>query len=159
MYTRRRDLPAKPRTSFFLWGPRQAGKTTLLKQKYPDAYRVDLLKTDELMLYLQHPYRLREHVSHLPDDQIIIIDEIQKAPALLDEIHYLIQEKKRVFILCGSSARKVRRGHANLLGGRALKYELLGLSATEIGQDFDLKRLINTGPLPSHYDHGNHRLA
>ena len=159
MYTRKLDLPAKPRTSFFLWGPRQTGKTTLLKQKYPDAYRIDLLKTDELILYLQQPYRLREHVSHLPGDQLIIIDEIQKAPALLDEVHYLIQEENRVFILCGSSARKVRRGHANLLGGRALKYELLGLSATEVGQDFDLERLVNTGPLPSHYDHDNHHLA
>jgi len=159
MYRRQLNLPEKPKTSFFLWGPRQTGKTTLLKTKYPDSFRIDLLKTDELMLYLQQPSRLREQVTHLPLDQLIVIDEVQKAPMLLDEVHYLIQEENRHFVLCGSSARKVRRGHVNLLGGRALRYELLGLSATELGKAFDLERLINTGPLPNHYDHDNHSLA
>ena len=159
MYKRHLNLPSNPKHSFFLWGPRQTGKTTILKQKYPDALRIDLLKTDELMMYLQQPSRLREQVSPLPATQLVVIDEIQKAPALLDEVHYLIQEGNRRFVLCGSSARKMRRGHANLLGGRALRYELLGLLATEIGEGFDLVRLINTGPLPSHYDHDNRRLA
>jgi uncharacterized protein len=159
MYTRRLELPSQPGTSFFLWGPRQSGKTTLLKQIYPDAYRIDLLKTDELMALLRQPSRLRQLVTHLPAERWVVIDEIQKAPQLLDEVHYLIQEEKRSFALCGSSARKVRRGHANLLGGRALRFELLGLTALEIGPDFDLLRLLNTGPLPSHYDHADPRLA
>lgn len=159
MYRRALHLPPKPNNSFFLWGPRQSGKTTLLKQCYPEAHRIDLLKTDELMMFLQQPARLREQLTHLPSTQLIVIDEIQKAPLLLDEVHYLIQEENRPFVLCGSSARKVRRGHANLLGGRALRYELLGLSAHELGAEFDLVRLINTGPLPSHCDHENPHLA
>ena len=66
------------------------------------------------MLYHQQPSRLREQVSHFPASRLIVIDEIQKVPALLNEVHYLIQEENRQFVLCGSSARKVRRGHANL---------------------------------------------
>ena len=159
MYRRSLNLPPRPRHSFFLWGPRQTGKTTLLKQIYPDALRIDLLRTDELMMYSRRPDLLRERVAALPRGRLVVIDEIQKVPALLDEVHYLIQEEDRRFVLCGSSARKVRRGHANLLGGRALRYELLGLSATEIGKEFDLTRALNTGPLPSHYDHENPRSA
>lgn len=151
MYTRKRQLPAQPERSFFLWGPRQTGKTTLLKSVYPDALRIDLLKTDELMRYLQQPSLLREVAAAVPRERLIVIDEIQKAPVLLDEIHYLIQEYGQVFVLCGSSARKLRRGQVNLLGGRALRYELLGLVAQELGADFSLLRLLNAGPLPDHY--------
>jgi len=86
-----------------------------------------------------------------------VIDEIQKVPELLDEIHYLMQEDQRRFALCGSSARKLRRSHANLLGGRALRRELLGLSAQEIGDDFDLDRMLNHGTLPAHYLSNNPR--
>lgn len=150
-YKRMLPLPPKPTRSFFLWGPRQTGKTTLLKSLYPEALRLDLLKTDELMRYLRAPSLLREEAAALPPGTLIVIDEIQKAPLLLDEIHYLIEEHQQVFALCGSSARKVRRGHANLLGGRASRYELLGLSAIELGADFALERFINTGPLPPHY--------
>ena len=152
MYKRLLVLPKKPKQSFFLWGPRQTGKTTLLKQTYPDAYRIDLLKSDILMRYLQQPSVFREEIMALDSSQLVVIDEIQKAPVLLDEVHYLIQEQNRVFAMCGSSARKVRKGHANLLGGRAIRYELLGLSAEEIGNNFDLERMLNTGPLPNHYD-------
>lgn len=159
MYKRLLQLPENPVKSFFLWGPRQTGKTTLLKKCYPDALRIDLLKTDELIRYLKEPSVLREEVAALPSSQLIIIDEIQKAPMLLDEIHYMIEEDGRTFGLCGSSARKVRRGHANLLGGRAIRYELLGLVAEEIGPDFSLPRFLNTGPLPNHYSAKNSRLA
>ncbi|MGD9976198.1 MAG: ATP-binding protein [Desulfatirhabdiaceae bacterium] len=145
--------------SFFLWGPRQTGKTTLLKHCYPDAFRIDLLKTDELMRYIRSPSRFREEVAALPHDRLVVVDEIQKAPVLLDEIHYMIQEWQRVFVLCGSSARKVRRGHANLLGGRAIRYELLGLVAQELGDDFSIERFVKTGPLPSHYGAQNPGLA
>ena len=151
MYKRLLQLPAEPEKSFFLWGPRRTGKTTLLKALYPEALRLDLLKTDELVRYNRQPSLLRQEVAALPPHHLIVVDEIQKAPALLDEIHYMIEEWRRVFVLCGSSARKVRRGHANLLGGRALRHELLGLVAAEIGESFSLERFINTGPLPDHY--------
>ena len=159
MYKRLLQLPKHPRKSFFLWGPRQTGKTTLLKKTYPEALRIDLLKTDELMRYLKEPFLLREESSALPQSQLIVIDEIQKVPMLLDEIHYLIEEEGRKFVLCGSSARKVKRGHANLLGGRAIRYELFGLSAQEIGNDFSLAHFINAGPLPNHYSDENPRLS
>lgn len=159
MYKRLLQLPRQPQKSFFLWGPRQTGKTTLLKKIYPDALRIDLLKTDELMRYLKKPSLLREEASALPPTKLIVIDEIQKVPMLLDEIHYLIEEQGRKFVLCGSSARKVKRGHANLLGGRAIRYELLGLSAQEIGNNFSLDHLVNTGPLPNHYNDENPRLS
>jgi uncharacterized protein len=155
MYKRFLSLPKKPKQSFFLWGPRQAGKTTLLKQVYPDAYRVDLLKSDLVVRYLQDPSVFREEVMALPRTKVVVIDEIQKAPVLLDEVHYLIQEENRIFIMCGSSARKVKKGHANLLGGRAIRYELLGLSSVEIGKDFDLVHMLNAGPIPSHYINKN----
>lgn len=158
MYKRLLRLPTQPHTSFFLWGPRQTGKTTLLKAIYPDAIRIDLLKTDDLMRYLRRPALLREEARLQPAGRLIVIDEIQKAPALLDEVHFLIEEHKRVFGLCGSSARKVRRGHANLLGGRAVRYEMLGLIAQELGQAFSIERFVNTGPLPNHYDADNPRL-
>jgi uncharacterized protein len=140
-----------PDSTFFLWGPRQSGKTTLLKTRFPDAYRIDLLRTDERMRYEREPARLREEVRTLPPERRVVIDEIQKVPALLDEVHYMMQEDRRVFALCGSSARKIRRTHANLLGGRALKRELLGLSAHELGESFSLANMLNSGPLPPHY--------
>ena len=93
---------------------------------------------------------LREEVEQ-SGERFLVIDEIQKAPALLDEVHWLIENRGTVFALCGSSARKVRRGHANLLGGRALRYELHGLVSAEIGKAFDLDRAVNHGYLPRHY--------
>ena len=159
MYKRYLRLPEKPKQSFFLWGPRQTGKTTLLKACYPDALRIDLLKTDELMRYIKAPSLLREEVAALSHDRLIVVDEIQKAPVLLDEIHYMIQEWQCVFALCGSSARKVRRGHANLLGGRAIRYELFGLAEQELGADFSIEHFVNTGPLPNHYGAENPVLA
>ena len=151
MYKRSLRLPGKPKQSFFLWGARRTGKTTLLKACYPDALRIDLLKTDELMRYAQEPSLLREEVAALSPERLIVIDEIQKLPILLNEIHYMIQEWQRVFAMCGSSARKVRRGHEHLLGGRAIRYELLGLVAHELGADFSIEHFVNTGPLPDHY--------
>ncbi len=159
MFSRVLPLPKKPSQSLFLWGPRQTGKTTLLKNVYPKAFRVDLLQNDLMMRYLRAPSVFREEVMALPAGQVVVIDEVQKVPALLDEVHFMIQEKGRVFVLCGSSARKLKRGHANLLGGRALRYELLGLSRQEIGASFDLQMALNTGVLPAHYGHKNISLA
>jgi predicted AAA+ superfamily ATPase len=151
IYKRLLDLPKEPLQSFFLWGPRQTGKTTLLKQTYPDAHRVDLLRSDLAIRYLQSPSTFREEIMALPKSKTVVIDEVQKVPMLLDEVHYLIQEENRVFALCGSSARKVKRGHANLLGGRAIRYELLGLSSAEIGKEFNITHMLNFGPVPNHY--------
>ncbi len=149
MYNRLILLPKIPKRSYFLWGTRQTGKSTLLRKLYPEAHVIDLLKSDIFAIYTQKPSRLREIA---PNAALIVVDEVQKIPELLDEIHWCIENQARVFALCGSSARKLKRGHANLLGGRALRYELYGLSAAELGGDFDLLRLLNRGYLPNHYD-------
>ncbi len=151
-------LPSSPEQSFFLWGPRQTGKSFLLKQTYPEARYIDLLKTDTFLELTSRPALLREEIHALPSKQFVIIDEIQKVPMLLDEVHWLIENTGTVFGLCGSSARKVRRGHANLLGGRAIRYELYGLVAAELGAQFDLLRMINHGYLPRHYLSNSPRL-
>jgi predicted AAA+ superfamily ATPase len=152
MFMRGLQLPLAGRETFFLWGPRQTGKTTLLQQAYPDATWVDLLKADEYRRYLERPELMRQELTSRPYAGQVVIDEVQKVPAILDEVHWLHEHRKIRFALCGSSARKVRRGAANLLGGRAVRYELHGLTAAEIGKDFDLVRLLNRGYLPSLYE-------
>jgi predicted AAA+ superfamily ATPase len=151
MFTRRLQLPAPGTETFFLWGPRQTGKTTLLKAAYPDAVWIDLLKADEYRRYLQNPEVLRGELAARPAVRQVVVDEVQKVPALLDEAHWLHEHRGVHFALCGSSARKVKRGQANLLGGRAVRYELLGLTAGEIGRDFRLDRMLNHGYLPRMY--------
>jgi predicted AAA+ superfamily ATPase len=151
MLQRSLALPEPPADSFFLWGPRQVGKSSLLLKAYPRARRIDLLLTEEYLRYLQQPGLLRDELRDAPPGTLTVIDEIQKVPALLDEVHWLIERQQQVFVLCGSSARKLRRGHANLLGGRALRHELFGLVSEEIGQDLDLVRYANHGTLPRHY--------
>lgn len=155
MYHRQIKLPPPSTESFFLWGPRQTGKSTLLKHTYPEAVWVDLLKADEFRRYTQHPERLREELLAKPGCPFVVIDEIQKVPALLDEVHWLIENRQMQFALCGSSARKVKHGHANLLGGRAIRFELQGLVSEELGEDFDLNRMLNHGYIPNHYDKPN----
>ena len=151
MLRRALALPRRPEESFFLWGPRQTGKTSLLREAYPDAVWIDLLRTDDVIRYGSRPAFLREELLARPRGTLVVIDEVQKVPALLDEVHWLIENRGLVFALCGSSARKVRRGHANLLGGRAVRYELSGLVSAELGRDFDLVRALNHGFLPRHY--------
>ena len=87
----------------------------------------------------------------------MVVDEVQKVPALLDEAHWLHENQGIHFALCGSSARKLKRGHGNLLGGRALRRELYGFSAHELGDDFDLVRILNQGTLPRIYMSANPR--
>ncbi len=130
--------------TFFLWGPRQSGKSTLLKKFFSDAYWIDLLLPDVYRTYLTNPEQLIEEVT-LKEIEFVVIDEIQKIPQLLDVVHWLIENRGVNFALCGSSARKVKRGHANLLGGRGIKYELYGLSAREIADDLDIMKLLNHG--------------
>ena len=141
------------RQSAFLWGARKTGKSTYLHSHYPNAIYYDLLKSDESLRLMKAPHLLREELLMVPTAQLqypVIIDEIQKVPALLDEVHWLIENKKISFILCGSSARKLKRGAANLLGGRAWKFHFYPLVFEEI-DNFNLVRALNHGLLPSHY--------
>ncbi len=136
--------------SLFLWGSRQTGKSTLLKMLFPKARVYDLLKTDVRMSFQLRPALLREECELLDAGELVIIDEVQKVPALLDEVHWLIENRGLRFILSGSSARKLRRSGANLLGGRALRRTLFPLVSAEI-PDFNLQRALNNGLLPRHY--------
>jgi predicted AAA+ superfamily ATPase len=151
IFSRAIHLPKRPTTSFFLWGPRQTGKSTLLRALYPDAFWIDLLQTDVFFRYEERPHLLREDTAALTRGSLVVIDEIQKTPPLLDEVHWLIENRRLVFALSGSSARRVRRTPANLLGGRAKRFELSGLVSHEIEPGFDLVRMLNHGYLPSHY--------
>jgi predicted AAA+ superfamily ATPase len=147
------DLDLPRGRSAFLWGPRQTGKTTLLKRRFPEAIRYDLLQTDLFLELSRRPSLLREQLlAHGNEAQgrPIIIDEVQKVPQLLDEIHWLIENHGLQFILCGSSARKLRRGHVNLLGGRAWRYRLFPLVSAEL-ESPDLLRILNRGMIPGHY--------
>ena len=136
--------------SLFLWGSRQTGKSTLLKVLFPKARLYDLLKSDVRMAFQLRPALLREECEMLEEGELVIIDEVQKVPALLDEVHWLMENRRLRFILSGSSARKLRRSGANLLGGRALRLTLFPFVSAEI-PDFDLNRALNNGMLPRHY--------
>jgi predicted AAA+ superfamily ATPase len=156
MHYRLLKLSLSSEQSCFLWGPRQTGKSTLLKSLFPQAIRHDLLLSSTYQRLLLRPTQLREELTAGELDGTsqrdpVIIDGIQKLPLLLDEVHWLIENKKLRFILCGSSARKLRRGHANLLGGRAVRYELHPLVFPEIS-DFSLIQALNAGLIPRHYD-------
>ncbi len=137
--------------SCFLWGPRQTGKTTLLQDLFPTSPRYNLLLASEARRLSTNPSLMREELLASPSgNRPIIIDEVQKIPELLDEAQALIVENKMQFIFCGSSARKLKRQGANLLGGRAMRFELFPLVFPEI-PDFDLIRALNHGLLPRHY--------
>ncbi|MBW1708137.1 MAG: ATP-binding protein [Deltaproteobacteria bacterium] len=141
------DLPSN--RSAFLWGPRKTGKTTLLRKQFSHAYLIDLLDYDLFLSLSQRPTRLRQILEAQPS-RTVVMDEVQKIPHLMDEIHWLMENKGYQFIMSGSSARKFRRGKANLLGGRAWRFELYPLVTKEL-EDFDLDRALYTGLLPSHY--------
>lgn len=146
--------------SVFLWGARKTGKSTYLKELFTESIYVDLLKTDVLLRYTKQPSLLREEILALPDNKLtlpIIIDEVQKVPALLDEIHWLIENTQATFILCGSSARKLKQQGTNLLGGRAIKYNFYPLIYPEYKDDFDLLRIFSHGLIPSHFISNNPR--
>lgn len=140
------DLPSN--RSGFLWGPRKTGKTYWIKGHYKDAVIIDLLKTDVFADYASRPSLLRE--QYQGQTGLIIIDEIQMVPQLLNEIHWLIENCNVSFLMTGSSARKLRRGHANLLGGRAWRYTMVPLTYGET-EGFDLEHVIISGLLPPHF--------
>lgn len=138
-----------PKYSFFLFGPRGTGKTTWLKQNYPDAIWIDLLEPDIFRSYSAHPERLREIVLAYPEKRTVIIDEIQKIPELLSVIHSLIERKLNIqFILTGSSSRKLKRTGADLLAGRVIKKTLHPFMAMELADKFNLNDALKLGLLP-----------
>lgn len=150
MFSRILSLNEASTESIFFWGARQTGKSTLLKQLFPAAHYYDLLLSDEYSRLRFRPALLREECEMLDEGELVIIDEVQKIPALLDEVHWLMTERNLRFILCGSSARKLRRCGANLLGGRAIRKTLFPLVSAEI-PDFDIDVALNNGMLPRHY--------
>jgi predicted AAA+ superfamily ATPase len=140
------DLP--PGRSAFLWGPRKVGKTHWIHNRFvgADDHIIDLLETDTFAEYASRPWLLRERW----DGRRTVIDEIQKVPALLDEVHWLMERRGASFLLTGSSARKLRREHANLLAGRAWRYEMGPLSATETS-GFEIERVMWSGLVAPHF--------
>lgn len=136
--------------SIFFFGARQTGKTTLLKKLFPDTRYYDLLNNEQYERLSRHPELLREDLQDMPADTLIIIDEIQKLPSLLDEVQWLMVNRELRFILTGSSARKLKRSGVNLLGGRAIVNNFYPLVSAEL-EDFDIDRAINNGMIPRHY--------
>lgn len=148
MYTR---LIQPPRAkSFFLFGPRGTGKTTWVKSAFPQAVYLDLLEAELFNDLLANPQRLENFIPKDFNDWVII-DEVQRIPELLNEVHRLIEKYKYKFILTGSSARKIKRKGPNLLAGRALTYSLHPLTVLELGRDFDLNHSLKYGQLPCVY--------
>jgi predicted AAA+ superfamily ATPase len=141
--------PLRGSAASFLWGPRQTGKTTLLHQQFPAARYYDLLDTTLSAALTVRPGMLREELlAERPE--IVVIDEVQKVPELLEEVHWLLENTATRFVLCGSSARKLRRKARNLLGGRAVEFHLHPLTTREV-PDLDLSKVLNHGALPVHY--------
>ena len=140
--------------SFFLFGPRGTGKTTWVKQTFPNAVYIDLLESRLFIDLLADPQRLENFIPTNFNDWVII-DEVQKIPELLNEVHRLIEKYRYKFILTGSSARKLKRKGPNLLAGRALNYLMHPLTAIELGKDFNLNHSLLYGQLPSVYVESN----
>ena len=146
MFTR--DL-LPPKSASFLFGPRGTGKSTWAHRMLPDAWFVNLLLAEEVLRYERRPAEFRARVLALPKDRWIVIDEVQRVPGLLDEVHYLMEEKgHRRFLLTGSSARKLKRGAANLLAGRAVLKQLFPLTTHELGGGTRVEQLLHYGALP-----------
>jgi predicted AAA+ superfamily ATPase len=137
-----------PERSFFLFGPRGVGKSTWLKKNFKDAKSFNLLDSRQFLRFSKDPRILGDLVDDLPPGAWVWIDEIQKVPALLDEVHRLMEEKRIRFALSGSSARKLRRGGANLLAGRAITRQMEPFSFAELGRPFELKKALEFGLLP-----------
>ncbi|MBD3347095.1 MAG: AAA family ATPase [Chitinivibrionales bacterium] len=153
-----RQLHLSKNYSFFLFGMRGTGKSTLLKHSFKDSnvFWIDLLLAEEDLKYRKNPDILKHEITALKNDnnlpQFVIIDEIQKIPALLDVVHYLIENEKLKFALTGSSARKIKRGGGNLLAGRAFVQNLFPLTHIELGKDFSLEKALAWGTLPALYN-------
>ena len=144
MIPRQISLPKSK--SFFLFGPRGTGKSTWLRATYPEAPVLDLLREADYQEFLRNPSLLEAWAdAHVRPRSPLVIDEVQRLPELLNEVHRLIESKKYVFILTGSSARKLRWGGSNLLAGRAVVRQMHPFTAAELGKEFDLKRSLRFG--------------
>jgi len=143
------ELTLPENQSAFLWGPRQVGKSHWIRENLPNSSVIDLLKSDVFSEYASRPSLLRERFSE-KTDELIVIDEVQKLPALLDEVHWLIENKGVAFLLTGSSARKLKRGMANMLGGRAWRRTMTPLCYPEIAYT-NLEAVFKSGLLPAHF--------
>lgn len=150
MYLRKQIFEGLGKESTFFWGARQTGKTTLLKHLFPDSIFIDFLINSDYQRFSSNPDLLRQIVEANNSDKPVIIDEIQRLPDLLNEVHWLIVNKGTQFILSGSSPRKILHSGVNLLGGRAMRYELYPLVYPEI-DNFNLNKVLNWGALPRHY--------
>jgi uncharacterized protein len=137
-----------PKSSFFLLGMRGAGKSTLVKQSLPNAKVIDLLDEAAYQLYLSRPGSFAEDISDVKSGNWVVVDEVQRLPNLLNEVHRAIEGKKIKFALLGSSARKLRRAGVNLLGGRALQKFLHPFMPEELGIDFKIDRVLRFGSIP-----------
>lgn len=150
MFSRELRLPLESRKSFFLFGPRGTGKTTWLREKLPDALFVNLLRSDFYLPLAANPAHLRDLIPKGYRGWIVI-DEVQRVPELLNEVHDLIESQGHVFVLTGSSARKLRRDSVNLLAGRALTYHMHPLTVREQGDAFRLEDSLRYGHLPARF--------
>ncbi|MBS0619983.1 MAG: ATP-binding protein [Verrucomicrobia bacterium] len=138
-----------PKGSYFLLGPRGTGKSTWLLHHYPQAMRIDLLLGEEERRFSAYPERIREVSAALPEGSTLILDEIQRVPKLLPEIHALIEEKRDIqYVMTGSSSRKLRRSVSDLLGGRALLRQMGPFLASELKEQFSLEKALKTGLIP-----------
>lgn len=138
-----------PEGNYFLLGPRGTGKSTWLRHRYPGAIRIDLLLGDEERRFSAYPEKIRDVAKALPKGSILILDEIQRVPRLLPEIHALIEEKNEIqYIMTGSSSRKLRRTVSDLLGGRALLRQMGPFLASELKEQFSLEKALKTGLIP-----------
>jgi len=141
-----------PKQSFFLLGPRGSGKSTWLKATFPDAYVIDLLSEETYQRLLANPGRFADKLRAVPTGQRVIVDEVQRLPNLLNEVHRFMEEKRIHFVLCGSSARKLKRAGVNLLAGRALRRSMHPFVPEEIGEQFNLEEVMCYGSLPIVWD-------
>jgi len=137
-----------PKGSFFLFGPRGTGKSTWLRQEFPRAHTFNLLEESRYQFYLADIGRFAAELATIPPGSVVVIDEVQRIPALLNEVHRHIEEHGMRFVLCGSSARKLKAGGTNLLAGRAVRRCMHPLVAEEMGADFDLDAVLRWGSLP-----------
>lgn len=141
-------LLTTPAASCLLLGPRGTGKSTWVRHHFPDALVLDLLDYTTYTELLTRPDRLGQIVAGAPG-RVVVIDEVQRLPSLLNEVHRSIEQHGTTFVLTGSSARKLRRGGANLLAGRARTLVMHPLTAAELGTAFDLERSMRLGQLPT----------
>jgi len=141
-----------PEQSFFLLGPRGTGKSTWLRAAFPDAHVIDLLSEEIYQRLLANPGHFAAELRSVPDGRWVIVDEVQRLPNLLNEVHRFIEERRLRFVLCGSSARRLKRSGVNLLAGRALHRSMHPFVPEEIGSRFSLEEALQFGLLPIVWD-------